>query len=238
MLSKTFLTEQILRFQDPKYLNSEIEHLIGLTIFKDYYPEDEEFIKGGTAIEKITTENSYSFFRFKVNNFLDTFKEDEFQYLEKNNHLGIGYLELNNSLKFFIYEWELKQDYSFKLKTINFIPEASFIAYVVNSTNEDLKDFLKNDFKESVISTDEDLTVFSMENENLKLKQIIHDLKEEIKLKDRLISDYEEELSEGLSIINTDFKPKTVFDLSEEETTDENLLNIVREVYSKGKSDK
>ena len=105
------------------------------------------------AIEEYYLSNDFSFedyslVHFKINNFLDEFIENEYK-AANGNHKGIGYFQSKfyDELSFFTYEWKFGKDFSFELVDIGLISENDFKALILNSSNEDLKQFLK-DFKD------------------------------------------------------------------------------------------
>ena len=133
------------------------------------------------AIEEYYLSNDFSFedyslVHFKINNFLDEFIDNEYK-TANGNHKGIGFFNSNfyDELSFFTYEWKFDKGFNFELIDVRLINESDFKALILNSSNEDLKQFLK-DFK--------DLSSYAAVPSNLseidELKQRVKDLQNEL----------------------------------------------------------
>ena len=117
----------------------------------------------------------YSLVEFKVNNFLDEFVDNEYK-LPNGNHKGIGYFipKYYDVPSYFVYEWKFKEDLSFELLNVELIDEDLFNSLIVNSSNDKLKQFLK-DFiqnnvpeEEAVVDVSEILEQYKRENRELR----------------------------------------------------------------------
>lgn len=105
------------------------------------------------AIQEYYLLNDYNFYdytlvHFKINNFLDEIVDGEFK-AANGNHKGIGYYKANSldGFVFYTYEWKFNEDFSFDLVDISIISEDNFKSLILNSSNDELKRFLK-DFKD------------------------------------------------------------------------------------------
>lgn len=143
------------------------------------YSKDYNFYKG------------YSLLHFKINNFLDEFINKEFQ-TPNRNHKGIGYyISDHDVLSFYVYEWKFKDNYEFELLDINLISEEEFKSLILNSSNDELKQFLKgfkdlSSYEEAISDVPEGSEIEELKKENMKLKlaldiseNLIETLKEE-----------------------------------------------------------
>lgn len=89
----------------------------------------------------------YSLVYFKINNFLDEFVDNEYK-SENGNHKGIGYYISDYDVPYFyVYDWKFNEDFSFELLNIKLIDETDFKSLILDSSNDELKQFLK-DFKD------------------------------------------------------------------------------------------
>ena len=133
------------------------------------------------AIEEYYLSNDFSFegyslVHFKINNFLDDFIDNEYK-TANGNHKGIGFFNSNfyDELSFFTYDWKFDKGFDFELIDVRLISENDFKALILNSSNEDLKQFLK-DFK--------DLSSYAVVPSNVseidELKQRVKDLQNEL----------------------------------------------------------
>jgi len=148
--------------------------------FTDSGIEPIEYLYLEAAIEEYYLLHGYQFedyslIHFKINNFLDEFIDNEYK-SANGNHKGIGYFEsYYDEISFFSYEWKFEEDFSFKLIDVRLINENEFKSLILNSSNDELKQFLK-DFK--------DLSSYAAVSSNVpeseELKQKIKDLQNEL----------------------------------------------------------
>ena len=163
--------------------------------FTDSGIEPIEFIYLEEAIQEHYLNNDfhfedYSLVEFKINNFLDEFIDNEYK-LPNGNHKGIGYYipKYYDVPSFFVYEWQFREDLSFELVNVELISEDRFNFFILNSSNDKLRQFLK-DFKkenvpeeESTVECADILEQYKIENRELRkendlLKTVNESMKE------------------------------------------------------------
>ena len=225
LISKNIFNENKIKFHDPKYFKDEVQHFqeeIQQAIIYNKVENIEDFSE--SDLDELYLD--YSFFRFKINNYLDEWNDEEFYHLKKDNHLGLGFFKEFDSLKFFCYEWNI-EDNLFKLKNIFLISEEDFIASIVNSDNEELKAFYKSFSKVNVPGESVEKVPESEEDKLLRYEKEIHDLKEELKQKDKLIQDLEIEVKYSKIKEHDEVKVKTVHDISKEEEIRKAVFDVL-----------
>ena len=204
--------------------------------FTDSKIKPIDFIYMNEAISDYAYDNefnvaySYSLLYFKVNNFLDEFIDKEFQ-TPNRNHKGIGYyISDYEDLYFYAYEWKFKNNFEFELLDIGLISENEFKSLILNSSNEDLKKFLK-DFKD-LSSYDEAISDVPDERNNEELNQRIRELNKMVKE----ISD----LNESLAKENQELKYELAssYNKGVEETkanVEDKIESVIKDVLGKYK---
>ena len=118
------------------------------------------------------------------------------------------------------------EDNVFQFKNIFLIDEDEFIASIVNSGNEDLKAFYKSFVKSDVPEESLEKVPESEEDKLLKYEKEIHDLKEELKQKDKLIQDLEIEVKYS-KIKRPEDRFKTISDMAKEEDVPEESVEMI-----------
>lgn len=224
LITENNFTENRIKFHDPKYFKDEVQHFqeeIQQALIINTIENSEVF--SDFDLDELYID--YSFFRFKINNYLDEWNDEEFYHLKKDNHLGLGFFKEFDSLKFFCYEWII-EDNVFQLKNIFLIDEDEFIASIVNSGNEDLKAFYKSFVKSDVPEESLEKVPESEEDKLLKYEKEIHDLKEELKQKDKLIQDLEIEVKYS-KIKRPEDRFKTISDMAKEEDVTEESVEMI-----------
>lgn len=167
----------------------------------------------------------YSLVYFKVNNFLDEFIDNEYK-TANDTHKGIGYYFNNyGDPYFYVYDWKFNEDSDFELLDIGLITETEFKALILNSTNEELKQFLKgfkdlNSYEESVSDVSEDSMIEELELENMELRKQIDMLND-------LVETLQEE-NESLKLSKVDLFNEG-YDKGKDEIK-ESIRNVIREI--------
>lgn len=128
---------------------------------------------------------------FRVNNFLDTFEDGVFkgEFSNSNIHKGIGEASLEDGSKtYFVYYWSYDSE-EFNLLDFKLVTKEEFISLVFNSSNEELKDFVKSheEVKAEDIPSSEEVTVNNLKDRVIELEEMVLSLEKDKQLKDNEI---------------------------------------------------
>lgn len=203
------------------FTDSEIE-----PVEFDVIEEFEEYIQEHYYLEGFNFYNGFSLVHFKINNFLDEFIDNEYK-ISNGNHKGLGYFKLNyiEELCFFSYEWKFKEDFSFELVDVVYIDETEFKALILNSSNDELKQFLKgfkdlSSYEEAISDVPVDSKIDELKKENMELRRQLE-----------ILEDYVETVQEenvSLKLENTELYQEG-YDKGKDET-EESIRNRFREI--------
>ena len=143
------------------------------------------------------------------------------------NHKGLGHIKLNyiEELCFFSYEWKFKEDFSFELVDVVYIDETEFKALILNSSNDELKQFLKgfkdlSSYEEAISDVPVDSKIDELKKENMELRRQLE-----------ILEDYVETVQEenvSLKLENTELYQEG-YDKGKDET-EESIRNRFREI--------
>ena len=215
MLNNNHFTDSGIEPIDLKYLEEEI---------REYY------ILHGFSFEFY----EYSLVYFKINNFLDEFIDNEYKTVN-GNHKGIGFFKsfVFDELHFYTYEWNLGSDYTFDLVDIGLISENEFKALILNSSNDELKKFLKgfkdlSSYEEAISDVPEDYQMERLKEENRELRKQLTFLEE-----------YNETLQEENQYLKEESVDlfKEGYDKGKDET-EESIRNRFREIIKENEIEK
>ena len=205
MLNNSYFTDSGIEPIDYKYLEESIQEY--------YLSNDFNF-------------EDYSLVHFKINNFLDEFIENEFQTKNKT-HIGLGYFKSNfiDKLSYYIYEWKFDRAFNFEMLNVRLVSEENFNILIANSSNEDLKQSLK-DFKDSSpYSTDSSITE---EDEVEELKKMNRELIKTISYLEDMNKDLQEE---NKSLRTSDIEGAALTNKKVEKLED--LYQLVKKIQDK-----
>ena len=172
----------------------------------------------------------YSLVYFKINNFLDEFIDNEYK-TANDTHKGIGYYVSDyEDLYFYVYDWKFDEESNFELLDIGLISENEFKALILNSSNDELKKFLKgfkdlSSYEEAISDVSEDYQIERLMEENRELRRQLNFL---------------EEFNETLQEENQFLKEESVdlfkegYDKGKDET-EESIRNRFREIIKENK---
>lgn len=122
-----------------------------------------------------------NFIHFRVNNYLDNFIDGVFKgYSDSNVHKGLTMIQLEDKVIYFNYTWSYDLDnYAFNLLSLEVLSKEEFYSVVFNSTNEDLKAFVKSheEVKAEYIPTSEEVKLNQLEERIHDLENNVHKVK-------------------------------------------------------------
>lgn len=172
----------------------------------------------------------YSLVYFKINNFLDEFIDNEYK-TANNTHKGIGYyISDYKVLYFYVYDWKFDEESNFELLDIGLVSENEFKALILNSSNDELKQFLKGfkdlgSYEEAISDVPEDSQIEELMKENMELRKQLDILEE--------FNETLQEENESLKLNKVDLF-KEGYDKGKDET-EESIKNRFREILKENK---
>lgn len=172
--------------------------------------------------------DGYSLVYFKINNFLDEFIDNEYK-TANDTHKGIGYYFSDYDVPYFyVYDWKFNDNSDFELLDIGLISENEFKALILNSSNDELKQFLKG-FKD-LSSYEEAISDVSVDSKIDELKKENMELRRQLDILEDFVETIQEENS-SLKLENVELYQKG-YDKGKDET-EESIRNKFRETLKK-----
>lgn len=190
-------TDSFVELKEWQYLNQSVQTTIG-ELYKvynsDYFTDklfDEPLNVTDFDLNEFVyvfenslniNEGFYEIIHFKVNNFLDDFIDGIYKsHSNRKWHMGIGYYSSENGNRYFAYEWHFNNDMEFVMEHIDLISEDDFKGFIVNSSNEELKE----NFENLIAPVNEEK---SLEERNKELEFINQSLQDDIMKRNELIT--------------------------------------------------